>query len=150
MKPEPQKDTAPFNCYDQFLIQQRITERQGPIAETIGHLTMCARRFLSPKPDYVVDFMQTLSHSLPDCATCCRELTSFRKSIKVDFTKTKRTKEQVREWISGQVRRGCRDFFYDPQYTDKSDMLPNPAAPTFGDYNPDQYTEPGQKPEALF
>ena len=150
MKPEPQKDIAPVKCYDQYLFCQHITEKQGDIHETIGHITICTRRFQKQKPLYITDFMQSLSFALPECLTCVRELTSFRKSIMVDFKKTKRTKEQVREWISGQVRRGCHDFFYDPQYTDKSEMLPNPAAPTFGVYNPDQFTEPKESPEMTF
>lgn len=150
MKPKPQKDMASVTCYDQYLICQRITEKHGNIHETIGHMTVCARKFQAQKPPYITDFLQALSFALPECKTCVRELTSFRKSIKVDFTKTKRTKEQVREWISGQARRGCRDFFYDPQYTDKSEMIPNPAAPTFGEYNPDKFTEPGHESGVIF
>lgn len=150
MKPEPQKDIASVNCYDQYLIRQSITEKQGDIQETIGHMTVCARKFLAQKPLYITDFLQALSFALPECKTCVRELTSFRKSIMVDFTKTKRTKEQIHAWISEQVRKGCHDFTYDPNYKDNSEMLPNPTVPSFGDYNPDQFIEPAQNTGMVF
>lgn len=147
---ENENKTPDLNCYSQHLNCQAITEKIGDTIETIGHMTVCARRFLKPlpkEPAYLesLDFVARLNYQTPDCATCCRELTSFRRSIQVDFKKTKRTKEQIREWISGQVRRGCRDFCYDPKYIDRSPMLPNPAVPGLDEYNPDAHIEPEEK-----
>ena len=130
------------DCFAQYLISQRITEKQDGKIETIGHMTMCARRFQKDKPEYVTDYIQAIGYALPECCTCCRELTSFRKSIQVDFAKTKRSKEQVRVWISEQVRKGCRNFNYDPNYKDRSTMVANQNAPEFGNYNPNQFIEP--------
>jgi hypothetical protein len=130
------------DCFAQYLTSQRITEKQDDKYETIGHMTVCLRRFQKDKPGYITDYIQALGYALPECRTCCRELTSFRKSIAVDFSKTKRTKEQIRIWISEQVRKGCRNFAYDPHYKDRCEMLPNPATPVFGDYTPDAYIEP--------
>ena len=151
-----EKETTEIpSCYAAHIYGQPISEKQNGITVTIGHMTVCARRFIKelPKePAYAesLDFMARLNYSLPECKTCCRELTSFRKSIQVDFSKTKRTKEQIREWISGQVRRGCRDFTYDPGYKDTSPMLPNPTVPGFGDYNPDLHIEGKEYDEKIF
>ena len=143
MKKEPQQDTAAFNCYDQFLITQYITERQNGVMDRIGSLVMCYRRFLKDKPEYIVDFMQTLGYRLPECHNCCRELASFRKSIRMDWPKTTLTKEAAREWISTQVRKGCSNFQYGVEDTPNRELAPMPGVPLF--YNPDKFIEPEEQ-----
>jgi hypothetical protein len=102
-------------------------------------MTMCARRFNREKPHFITDPLQAMSYSLPECKACVKELTSFRKDISIDFTRTKITKAEAREWISAMIRSRSFDFQYAPNWrkaVSVKDMAPAPDKPRFGAYQP--------------
>lgn len=153
--------TDVFKCYTQFLISQAITEKQGDKIVDIGSLTLCYRRFLKPPPSDKIaghlSFIDLMGFQHKDCSTCVRELTSFKKSIKIfweikdEKTKevirpamTQMTKNEAREFISRQVRLGCVDFCHNSGFHTDKEPLPVPGVPKFGEepYNPNEFIEP--------
>jgi len=137
-----------LNCYDGYLYTQAITvSTPGGTRDAIGHMVVCARRFQREKPSHIEDYIQALTYRLPECGACCRELTSFRKSITVDFKKTPITRPKMREILSTRIREGCRDFWLNSGIKSNTPPAPMPGIPLFGgEYNPDAYIEPQEEP----
>lgn len=132
-----------LQCYSQHLFRERIRREINGKMETVGRLTVCARRFMREKPAYINDPIQSIDYSLPDCKKCVRELTSFRDSITINLDMAGISRNEAREWLSAVIRSGCRDFTYSTDWRKR--IKPCVPEPTIADCNtmgPEEQREP--------
>ena len=147
-----------LDCWHGHLVNEPIKEYhpKTKTIETIGHLWFCLRRFKEVfRGDHTkLSPAELLRYQHPDCPFCHRENTAWVKHITVDFTKTKFSKETIRNWITGELKRGAKTFLLNAEAIhtngslavinkrvmerpERPDVVPHPV----GNYNPDQFTE---------